>query len=56
LVPWLGKLHGTPGRLAEQLAQARDGWGELVAVAGVRAARAGGAALAGAGDLLRTVR
>jgi hypothetical protein len=56
LVPWLGKLHETPGRLAEQLAHARDGWGELAAVAGVRVARAGGAALAGAGDLLRTVR
>jgi hypothetical protein len=31
----LGKLHGTPGRLAEQLARAMVRWGELAAVAGV---------------------
>jgi hypothetical protein len=41
----LGKLHRTPGRLAEQLARARDGWGELATVARVRAAWEGGGAL-----------
>jgi hypothetical protein len=35
----LGKLHGTSVRLAEQLAWARGGWGELAVVARARAAR-----------------
>jgi hypothetical protein len=52
----LGKLYGTLGRLVEQLARARDGWGELAAVAGTRVARAGGVELAGVGDLLEEVR
>ena len=43
-------------KLSEQLAWARGGWGELVAVAGIRVARLGGAALAGDGNLVETVR
>lgn len=41
----LEKLHGTSGKLAEQLARARDDWGELAMVVGVRAAWAGSGAL-----------
>jgi hypothetical protein len=41
----LEKLHGTSGRLVEQLARARDDWGELAMVAGVRVARASGGTL-----------
>jgi hypothetical protein len=48
-----GKLHGTPGRLAEELARARDGWGELAPVAGTRA---GGVELTGVGGSLGGVR
>jgi hypothetical protein len=43
-------------KLTEQLAWTRGGWDDLVAVAGVRVARAGGAALAGAKNLVGTVR
>jgi hypothetical protein len=41
---------------SEQLARARDEWGELVVAAGTRAARAGGVELAGVRDLLGEVR
>jgi hypothetical protein len=42
--------------LAEQLAWARDGWGELATVAGTRVARSGSVELAGVGGFLGGVR
>ena len=49
----LGKLHWTLGRLAKQLAWARDGWGKLATVANARAALAGCAELAGLANFQR---
>jgi hypothetical protein len=42
--------------LAEQLAWARDGWGELATVGGTRVARSGSVELAGVGGFLGGVR
>jgi hypothetical protein len=50
LNPCLEKLHGFTGKLSRGSGDARVLWKWLVAVAGARVARAGGAELVGAKD------
>jgi hypothetical protein len=52
----LKKLHGSTGKLSRGSSEARCLWKWLATVAGVRVARVGGAELAGAKSLVRTVR
>jgi hypothetical protein len=56
LDPCLEKLHSSLGKLSRGSSEARGLWKWLVAVAGARVARAGGAELARANDGVWSVR